>query len=156
DDKCTFTLDFTPTVNGMYALHFEDESGLRNSRLFELRLHPDPAPAVNLERPSPSRDSLSVLPTAELRLEVTASDPQYAVRRVFLEHRTRREEPPRRLYLYDPATGPAPLLSMWTGPAILGAPPMPLRPQRLEFRQKLALSSLRHADDSALKEDDVV
>jgi hypothetical protein len=156
DDKCTFTLDFTPTVNGMYALHFEDESGLSNSRLFELRLHPDPAPTVNLERPSPSRDILSVLPTAELRLEVTANDPQYAVRSVFVEYRTRRDEQPRRLYLYDPTAGPAPLLSPWTGPAILGAPPMPLRPQRLEFRQKLPLSSFRHADGSTLKEEDVL
>src|SRR5262249_11814020 len=88
--------------------------------------------------------------------EVTASDPQYAVRSVFLEYRTRRDGQPRRLYLYDPAAGPAALLSMWAGPAILGAPPMPLRPQRLEFRPKLALSSLRHADGSTLQEEDVV
>ncbi len=155
-DRCTFTLDFTPAINGMYALHFEDESGLRNSRLFELRLHPDPAPTVDLERPSPSRDILSVLPTAELTLEVLADDPQYAVRSVFLEYRTQHDEQPRRLYLYDPATGPAPLLSPWTGPAMLAAPAMPLRPRRLEFQRKLPLQSLRHADGSSLKEDDVV
>jgi len=156
EDRCTFTIDFTPTVNGMYALHFEDESGLRNNRLFELRLHPDPAPTVNLERPSPSRDILAVLPTAALTLEVMADDQQYALRSVFLEYRTQRDEQPRRLFLYHASSGPAPLLSLWTGPAILAAPPMPLRPQRLAFRQKLSMPSLRHADGSSLKEEDVV
>jgi hypothetical protein len=155
-DKCTFTIDFTPTFTGMYMLHFEDDSGLHNNRLFELRLHPDPAPTVRLERPSPTRDILAVLPTAELMLEVMVDDPQYAVRSVFLEYHTQREGAPRRLPLYDPADGPAPLLSLWTGPALLAAPPMPLRPQRLEFRRKLPVQSLRHPDGSALKEEDVV
>jgi len=155
-DRCTFTLDFTPALNGMYALHFEDESGLRNKRLFELHLHPDPTPLVNLERPSTARDILNVLPTAELTLEAYADDQHYAVRSMFLEYRTQRDEQPRRLYLYDPAAGPAALLSPWTGAAILAAPPMPLHTQRLEFRQKLPLQSLRHADGSSLREDDTV
>jgi hypothetical protein len=156
EDKCTFTLDFTPALTGMYMLHFEDESGLRNNRLYELRLHPDPAPAVHLERPSPTRDILTVLPTAELTLEVVVDDPQYAVRSVFLEYRTQRDGSPHLRFLYDPAVGPAPLLSPWTGPAILAAPPLSPRPQRLEFRKKLPLQSLHHPDGSALKEDDVV
>jgi hypothetical protein len=155
-DRCTFTVDFTPTVNGMYALHFEDEIGLRNSRLFELRLHPDPSPTVSLERPSPSRDILNVLPTAELMLEASADDPQYAVRSVYLEYRTNREEQPRRLYLYEPAAGPAPLLAPWAGPTILAAPTMKAWPQRLEFRQKLSLKSLHRGDGSALRVEDVV
>ncbi len=155
-DRCTFTLDFTPAVSGMYMLHFEDDNGLRNNRLFELRLHADPAPTVRLERPSPTRDILTVLPNAELTLEVMVDDPQYAVRSVFLEYHTQREGSPRRLSLYDPADGPAPLVSLWTGPAILAAPPVQLRPQRLEFRQKLPVQSLRHPDGSALKEEDVV
>ncbi len=156
DDRCTFTIDFTPTVHGMYALHFEDETGLRNSRLFELRLHPDPAPAVHLERPSSSRDILSVLPTAELPLEVRIEDLQYAIRSVYLEYRTGREEPPRRLYLYDPAAGPAPLMAPWAGPAVLAAPALAMKPQRLDFRQKLSLKSMQHLDGSSLKEDDVL
>jgi hypothetical protein len=155
-DHCTFTIDFQPATNGTYALHFEDETGLRNSRLFELRLHPDPAPTVNLVRPSPSRDILTVLPTAELTLEVTAEDLKYALRSVFVEYRTQRDERPRRRFLYDPASGLAPLLAPLAGPEFLAAPPLSSKPQRLEFRQKLALSSLRHADGSALKEEDVV
>jgi hypothetical protein len=155
-DRCTFTIDFTPTVNGMYSLHFEDETGLRNSRLYELRLHPDPAPVVHLERPSPSRDILTVLPTAELPLEMRVEDLQYAMRSVYLEYRTGREEQPRRLYLYDPATGPAPLLAPWAGPSALAAPPLPTKPQRLDFQQQLSLKSINHPDGSSLKEDDVV
>jgi hypothetical protein len=155
-DRCTFNINFTPAVNGMYALHFEDETDLHNNRLFELRLHPDPAPTVSLERPSPSRDILSVLPTAELPLEVRIDDPQYAVRSVYLEYRTGREEQPQRLYLYHPAAGPAPLVAPWVGPSVLGAPTLPMRPQRLDFQQKLSLKSMRHSDGSSLKEDDVV
>lgn len=155
-DRCSFTIHFTPTVHGMYALHFEDETGLRNSRLFELRLHPDPAPVVHLERPSSSRDILSVLPAAELPLEVHVDDLQYAVRSVYLEYRTGREEQPRRLYLYDPAAGPAPLMAPWAGPAVLAAPTLAMKPQRLDFQQKLSLKSLHHPDGSSLKEDDVL
>jgi hypothetical protein len=156
DDRCTFTVDFKPTVNGNYALYFEDETGLRNSRLFELRVYDDPAPAVKLERPSPSRDILQVLPTAELALEVSADDPRYAVRSVYLEYRTNREEAGRRLYLYDPIAGPAPLLAPWAGSAVLAAPSLPARPQRLDFRQKLSLKWIQHADGGSLKEEDVV
>ncbi len=156
DDRYTFTIDFMPTINGMYVLHFEDETGLRNRRLYELRLHPDPAPAVHLERPSPSHDILNVLPTAELPLEVHVDDPQYAIRSVYLEYRAGREEQPQRLYLYDPAAGPALLLAPWTGSAILAAPPLTMKPQRLDFQQKLSLKSIYHADGSSLKEDDVL
>ncbi len=156
DDRCTFSVDFTPPLNGMYSLHFEDETGLRNSRLYELRLHPDPAPVVHLERPSPSRDILSVLPTAELPLEVRIEDMQYAVRSVYLEYRIGRDEQPRRLYLYDPEAGSAPLLAPWAGASVLGAPSLATKPQRLDFQQKLSLKGITHADGSSLKEDDVL
>jgi hypothetical protein len=156
DDRCTFTIDFTPTIKGMYALRFEDETGLSNSRLFELRVQPDPAPTVSLVRPARGRDILSVLPDAELPLEVSANDPQFAVRSVYLEYRTGPEETPRRLYLYDPAAGPNLQLAPWAGPAILAAPPVPARPQQLHFKQKLSLKSIRHPDGSSLKEEDVV
>ena len=44
----------------------------------------------------------------------------------------------------------------WTGPAILAAPSLTTRPQRLHFRQKLPLKRIRHADGSSLREEDVV
>lgn len=155
-DRCTFTVDFTPTLNGMYSLHFVDETGLRNSRLYELRLHPDPAPIVHLERPSPRRDILSVLPVAELPLEVRVDDLQYAVRAVYLEYRTGREEQARRMYLYEPFAGPAPLLVPWAGSSVLAPPTMATKPLHLSFQQKLSLKSIKHPDGSSLKEDDVL
>ena len=52
-----------------------DSELLRGSRLLDLRLRPDPAPTVQLERPSASRDVLSLVPEAELALHVIAEDP---------------------------------------------------------------------------------
>ena len=73
-------IDFMPRLTGNYVLHFEDENNLHNSRIFELRLRPDPPPTVTLERPSQTRDILSMLPTADVRIQVIAEDPQFAVR----------------------------------------------------------------------------
>jgi hypothetical protein len=156
EDRRTFTVEFSPTRTGHYALCFEDESGLSKSNLYELRVNDDPAPAVKMERPSPSRDILKVLPEAELTLEVSADDQHYAVRSVYLEYRTEHEEAWRRVSLYDAAAGPAPLLAPWSGSAVLAAPPLKAWPRRLDFRQKLPLKSLQHADGGALKEEDVV
>jgi hypothetical protein len=78
------------------------------------------------------------------------------VRSGYLEYRMGREEQPRRLYLYDPAAGPAPLLAPWTGPAALATPALATKPQRLNFQQNLSLKSILHADGSSLKEDDVL
>ncbi len=156
DDRQTFALQFTPTRSGNYVLHFEDETGLSNTRLYELRVEDDPAPTVRLERPSPSRDILQVLPEAELPLELIADDPRYAVRSVYLEYRTGRDEPWRRLYLYEPADGPAPLLSPWTGAAFLAGPALPVRLRRFDFHQKLCLTSLRRVGGGSLKEEDSV
>jgi hypothetical protein len=149
-------VDFVPRVPGMYALYIEDDSGLRNSRLFELRLRPDPAPTVRLDRPSASRDVLTVLPTAELVLELVADDPQYALRSVFLEYRTGPNDLVRRLPLYDHRIGHAPQIAPWAGTAVLAAPVPRLRPTRLEFHRTLYLKDIRHLDGSALKEGDVV
>ncbi len=155
-DRATFRIEFTPRVNGFYALHIEDESGLRNQRLFQLQLKLDPAPTVRLERPSPSRDLLAVLPTASLNLEAVVEDPQYGIRSVFLEYQTDRSEPVRPLSLYDPREAPGRQVALWAGPGALAASPLPLRPARLEFKQVLSLARLRHPDGSGLKEGDVV
>jgi hypothetical protein len=155
-DHSVLSVSFTPRVNGTYSLHIEDDSGLGFQRTFELRLRPDPAPTVKLERPSPTRDVLSVLPTASLNLEAVVEDPQFAVRSVFLEYRTDRDASPRTLFLYDPREAPGPQVALWAGPGALAASPLPLRPARLEFKQALSLTQLRHPDGSPLKEGDVV
>lgn len=144
---------FQPSTNGMYGLHFEDEHELENSRSYEMRLRIDPAPNVKLERPSPTRDVLSVLPTAELPLSLIVEDQQFAVRSSWLEYRI-GEEPSRVVPLYDADRGVN--LGFWGGTSFRGAPTPRLRVRRLEFDRRLALRLIRHADGSPLKENDVV
>jgi hypothetical protein len=154
EDHCAFTVDFLPRANGLYALHFEDQSGLAGNRIFELHLRADPAPAVQLDRPSPARDLLSVLPDATLTLHATADDPIFAVRNVFLEYRVGRDALPARLSLYDRDTLAARIAPV-AGPGVLAAPPRP-RPQRVEIDQPLPVESLVHDDGSPPREGEAI
>jgi hypothetical protein len=163
---------FVPRVRGTYALRFEDESGVGTTRLFEMRLFPDPPPTVTLERPSRARDSLELLPQAEVTLQALAADPVFGLRSVFLEFRCGKEETPRRMPLYDHDEAEAGVI-----PQILGgfaaAPPLGLAPlfglpeaaadttgrsklQRWQAVRRLALSEMRHVDGALLKEGDVL
>src|SRR5262249_45936494 len=81
---------FVPRVPGPYTLRFEDDTGLGTTRTFDFRVQPDPAPVVTLERPSAGRDSLLVLPDAELTFQARVLDKQFAIRRAWLEYRTNR------------------------------------------------------------------
>jgi hypothetical protein len=155
-DGVTFTAAFRPRVNGMYALHVEDDSSLGGHRLFELRVKPDPAPAVRLDRPSPARDILTVLPSAELPLDVVVEDPQFGIRDAYLEYRLRAGGPARRLPLHDHAGGLAGFLAPLAGAAVMGAPTTPLQPARLELRRALRVESLLRPDGSPPAEGDVV
>lgn len=151
---------FRPTVSGTYALHFVDETGLPNSRLFELKIFPDPAPTVTLERPSASRDALTVLPDATLNLQAVAEDAQFALRSVFVEYRCKKTDPPRRLPLFDHHEAARQLEQGFAllhgGPA--DAPPPRSRLPRLPVSRALALKELRHLDpkDGGLKDGDVL
>lgn len=153
-DRQTLSVAFYPRTAGLYVLHFEDETGLANSRIFELRLRPDPSPAVQLERPSPSRDVLAVLPEATLPLNIVAEDPMFALRSVYLAYRTGKEQPTRNMAIFDQAK--------WLGQVgpLLGlggkAVPWRLRPARLKFHRSLALKTIKHPDGSSLKDGDVL
>ncbi len=159
-DRRELTVMFRPTVSGTYALHFQDATGLHNSRLFELRVFPDPAPSVTLERPSPARDTLTVLPDATVTLQTLAEDPHFALRSVYLEYRCKKTDPPRRLTLFDHDEA-ARLLEkgravLTGGPA--AAPPPRSRLQRLQVTRALALKEFRHLNpaDGGLKDGDVL
>jgi hypothetical protein len=154
-DRTTFTVRFLPRVSGLYVLHFEDETGLGNNRLFDLRLREDPQPTVQMDRPSKSRDVLDVLPTAELPLWLTAEDPLYGLRSVFLEYRFGPDGRPQQLPLQDPETAARGVLAPLAGPAVLAVAP-PLRPTRLEFRRTLSVASLRRPDGSSPRTGDVI
>jgi hypothetical protein len=153
DSGRVLTLDFTARVSGTFGLHFEDELGLANTRRLELHTLSDPAPTVHLERPSRSRDSLDVLPDAEITLAVLAEDPRYAIRSVYLTQHQKRQETPQplelsaSLSLYDHAAlGEAlpPLLTALTGSPVPVAPAgLRLRPTHLEIGRRWSLSGLK-------------
>ena len=153
-----FSLEFVARVSGTFALHVEDELNIGNTRLLELHTIPDPAPVVNLQRPSRVQDSLDVLPDAEITLQTLAEDPLYALRSVGLEVRRKRGAEPvaelGRLPLYDHEMighGAAQLLSnMSAAPLKSSFAPFRLRPQQLVFQGRWPLSPLK------LREGDIV
>jgi hypothetical protein len=153
-------VSFIPRLSGPYAFRFEDDTGLGTTRMFDIRVQPDPPPTVMLERPSAARDSLLVLPDAELTFEAMVDDKQFAIRSVWLEYRTNRGGPPAAFPWFEaslvgkvlPATA-----SMM--PGVVPLPPaaaLRLRPQELAFASRMSLTKFRHADGSSLSAGDVV
>ena len=133
---------FIPRLTGAYAFGFEDSTGLGSMRMFDIRVTPDPAPAVVLERPSASRDSLLVLPDAEITLAAKVADKQFAIRSVWLEKRL-GQEPVNKLPWF--AAGDAgrllPAAAMFMR-GVIPQPPVPplrLRPRELTFGTRLPL-----------------
>lgn len=153
-DPRRFAVAFQPRIHGTYAIQFEDETGLLGTRKFELRLQADPPPSVRMDRPSQSRDVLTMLPTASLQVEVIAEDSQYALRDVFLEYRTALDETPRLIPLYDHSNGFGP--AGFLGGAFVRASVPQLRPVRLEINRQVPLRLLTHAQGRPLQDGDVV
>ncbi|HLJ95819.1 MAG TPA: hypothetical protein VKU02_21765 [Gemmataceae bacterium] len=147
-----FTIDFIARVSGTFALHFEDEMGLRNTRLVEMHTLADPAPVSHLERPSLSRDSLDVLPDAEITLLAQVEDQRYAIRSVSLDYRhkpggsTGAPGSAGRLLLYDHAALgavlPQFLTAMTASPFVVPSQNVRLRPLRLEIGRRWSLREL--------------
>jgi hypothetical protein len=156
EDHQSFHVRFTPRAAGAYQLVFEDETGLPGRRTITVRLQNDPVPSVKLMRPSAEYDLLTVLPTAVLTLQVTADDPVFGLRSVFLRYRTNRETEPRRMMLFDPATGMGKLLGPVVGPTALAVRGVKVSPTTLEFLQPLPLSRFRHPDGSPLQAGDTL
>jgi hypothetical protein len=157
-DRKTLRAEFIPRSSGTYAIHFVDEAGIANARLFDLRVFPDPAPAVNLERPSRARDYLTVLPDAAIGVRVTADDPIYALRSVALRVRAAKGEPAQDRLLYDHIRGGkafAGLLSALGGLSVEPDGPR-LRPKHLQVEFHLDLAQVRHGDGRALGEGDIL
>src|SRR6185312_5806073 len=101
DDGRVMSANFAPTLSGIYALHMIDETGLHGTRLLDINLASDPAPAVTLSRPSIDRDPTLYVPTAKLAVELTVADPVYAMRNVFLEYRVGRDGKTRSIAVPD-------------------------------------------------------
>lgn len=152
-DGTVLALDFIARISGTFALGFEDEIGLGNTRLIELRTVLDPPPVVNLERPSRTHDTLDILPDAEITLQVLADDSLYALRSVYLEYRVRRSDQalsdPVRMPLFDHEVLGRSLPSLLTPLATMG-PPHRLRPQRLDMGRRWSLKELKLQEGDAL------
>lgn len=78
---------FVPRTPGLYALQFTDEAGLTGTRLFDIRMYPDPSPTVALERPAAGQDALTLLPSGSFTMRVRAEDRIFAVRDLHLQYR---------------------------------------------------------------------
>ncbi len=169
-NRTVLEVTFRPWINGAYVLHFEDDIGLRAARRFEMRLQPDPVPTVTLERPSPSRDLLQVLPGGSVVLKASAVDEQYAVRSVSLRYRTRKgrgvgpaaaepagaQSEPQLLALYDPVRERQAGLPLLLGPVVPSWESLKLRPPRIDLQRMLSMKLLKHPDGTPLREGDVV
>src|SRR5262245_19352648 len=153
-------VSFVPRLSGPYALRFEDDTGLGTTRMFDVRVHPDPAPAVTLERPSAGRDSLLVLPDADITIRAGVVDKLYAIRNVRVEYRTNQGDATTPVRWFDAnQTGkalPAAAALMRGVIPVPIADPLRLRPQLLGFDERLPLTRFRHPDGSQLKEGDTV
>lgn len=149
-------LEFVPWISGTYALRLEDDTGIGSRTLFQISVTPDPAPKVLLERPSSSRDSLFLLPDADITLQLVVEDPEFAIRSIFMEYRCRKEDPPRRLPIFHHASLSNALTAISATLARTPMPPLRLRPPRLAITQRLSLRQFRHADGTALKEGDIL
>jgi hypothetical protein len=79
--------DFDPPLSGLYSLRFTDEAGLTGVQKLDVRTFPDPAPVVALIRPTPSLDTLLLVPTATVTVRARADDRTYAVKKLSLEYR---------------------------------------------------------------------
>jgi hypothetical protein len=158
-DGTLLQVSFVPRLAGPYALRFEDDTGLGTTRMFDVRVQPDPAPVVSLDRPSAGRDSLQVLPDAELTFAARVQDKQYAIRSVRVEYRP-AGEPTQSFPWYEGDTAdrviPAAATLMRTPVPALPSPPLRLRPPELRFEQRLSMTRFRHADGSPPKAGDVV
>jgi hypothetical protein len=159
-DGTLIEVTFVPRVGGPYALRIEDESGLGTTRMLDIRVQPDPAPTVRLDRPSAGRDSLLVMPNADITFECAVQDKQYAIRNVWLEYQTNRGGPPRTVAWFDARLieDALPATAMFMRGTIPVTPhdALKLRPQQMGFQERLSLTRFRHADGSVLKEGDIV
>jgi hypothetical protein len=155
-DRNLIEVAFTPRLSGVYALRFEDETGFGTTRLLDVKVVPDPAPQITLDRPNSSQDSLLVTPTATLPLKARIDDPMFAVRSASLEYMTKRGDAPRSIQLYDHQNVGAILPQLLPGPVPASTGGHRLRLASLDVQRPLVIREFRHPDGSPLKEGDTL
>jgi hypothetical protein len=145
--------DFVPRFSGNYHLTWEDDMGLGQRRSFAIKVNPDPAPDVKLECLSLFRNFNQVAAGAVLSLQITATDPEYGVKAVYLEYRRRNKDGKdldddwHSVPLYDNQDLgrmiPQMVFSGLAGlPVPLTSSPLPLRSRRLVLLERWPLQGL--------------
>src|SRR5262249_54879768 len=143
---------FTPPAAGTYALKLTDETGMTGTRLLEVRLVPDPAPAVALVRPAPGKDPPVLVPSARFAVQVTAEDKVSGLRGVFLECRVGKDGPVRSIPLADAGLAGELVPAAGGGPTTVALP----QPTRYEGRFEFAVSEFFRDDGTPLRDGDVL
>lgn len=152
-------ITFTPRISGLYALQFTDTTGLPGLRLLDVRVLPDPAPFVVLDRPSAASDILTVTPAAKLPLRARAQDTVFALRSMSLEYRFDPQGTPQVIPFFDGEQLGAivpdlrPLVAVGGGLAVPGEWMVPALGPRLPLRDwalsdELVIAKLKHPDGS--------
>jgi hypothetical protein len=146
------SVSFIPAMSGMYILKMNDETGLSGSRLLDIRLTPDPAPVVAMQRPSVAKDPRVLTPSSFIPIHISADDKLYALRSVFLEYRIGRYGSVRKISLADVRD------AMQVLPAVLGGAgaTAQIRPTSAEIRSVVSVSIFRRDDGSPVREGDTL
>ncbi len=139
---------FQPAFSGTYTWKLTDTQGVTSTRYLDIRLIPDPLPAVTVSRPSEAHDPPMYLPTARIPLQAVVQDTLYGLRQVGVEYRWNHE--------------PLQYLSLWTLPkqpgiaaAIGGLGYLP-PPRQVRVEQTVPLDAFRRTDGREPQPGDVL
>ncbi|MBI1830782.1 MAG: hypothetical protein HYR84_04945 [Planctomycetes bacterium] len=165
-DGETFSVTFMPIVSAGYVLHIRDFDQLDYRAEGKLNVQIDPEPKVMLVAPAKPPNAevavLEILPIEEVKFKFQVTDPEFAIKSVFVEYRHKAPDgqwigEPKRTVLYDasafgklvpklsarlgqkPAVGAHPL--MGTFPFPVKVPEFRLRHQKLDIEMVWALRS---------------
>jgi len=151
-DGTLLEADFIPLVPGLYAITFTDDTGLTGTRLFDLRLFPDPTPAVVLERPASGRDPLTLLPSSALLVKAHAEDRLFGARNLFLEYRVGGPDAPlRELNLADLETAGLGIQAL-----VGGVAPRRTKPTSLDGSKAIPVKTFLKANGDPPGDGDVI
>jgi len=96
DDASILSAEFTPWVDGKYSLIMTDEYELEGHEDGDVHVLADPLPKVNVLRPTTN---------AKILFRLSATDEQFAIKSMYVEHRKRNPDgtmdEPQRIPLYD-------------------------------------------------------
>ncbi|VTS03961.1 hypothetical protein [Tuwongella immobilis] len=144
-----------PILAGLYDFILTDTTGLRGSRLIDIRLKIDPTPLVQIDQPPVPREPLLMLPTGRLTLSGRVDDRRFGLRRIEWSA-TGMTIDPQRGTVFDFTERTAAfgaVAGAWAIPR--GITPLAVRsPGSRMFEYALQLASIRRRDGQPLRSGD--